>query len=152
MSGGGGYFSITGDNPLLLEPLFNDPHLRGTNFVMLHGGWPFVHEAGSLLQKPNAYLDISQQALTFPPRTLASWLREWLEVFPEKVLYGTDAYPYSESMGWEESLWIANRNAREALGLALTGMVRDGEIDQTRAEQLAHDVLRGNAERLYRLK
>ena len=27
-SGGGGYFSIAGDNPLLLEPLFNDPRLR----------------------------------------------------------------------------------------------------------------------------
>ncbi len=151
MSGGGGYFAIAGANPLLLEPLFNDPHLRGTNFVMLHGGWPFVHEVGSLLQKPNAYLDISQQTLTFPPRTLAGWLREWLETFPDKVLYGTDAYPYSDSMGWEESLWIANRNARQALGLALTGMMRDGEIDQARAKNIAHDVLRGNAARLYHL-
>ncbi len=151
MSGGGGYFSIAGANPLLLEPLFNDPDLRGTNFVMLHGGWPFVHEVGSLLQKPNAYLDISQQSLTFPPRTLAGWLREWLETFPDKVLYGTDAYPYSDSMGWEESLWIADRNAREALGLALTGMVRDGEIDHARAENIAHDVLCGNAARLYHL-
>lgn len=151
MSGGGGYFSIAGDNPLLLEPLFNDPHLRGTNFVMLHGGWPFVHEVGSLLQKPNAFLDLSQEAITFSPRTLAVWLREWLETFPDKVLYGTDAYPYNEAMGWEESLWIANRNAREALGLALSGMLRDGEIDEARAEHLAHDVLRGNAVRLYHL-
>src|SRR5439155_167194 len=37
-SGGGGYFDIAGDNPLLLEPLFNDPRLRKTNFVLLHGG------------------------------------------------------------------------------------------------------------------
>ncbi len=151
MSGGGGYFGIAGANPLLLEPLFNDPHLRGTTFVLLHGGWPFVHEVGSLLQKPNVYLDLSQQALTFPPRTLASWLREWLETFPDKVLYGTDAYPYSEFMGWEESLWIADRNARRALGLALTGMVRDGEIDRTRAKNIAKDVLSGTAVRLYKL-
>jgi len=152
MSGGGGYFDVSAGNPLLLESLFNDPKLRKTRFVMLHGGWPFVREAGSLLQKPNVYLDLSQQALTFPPRTLAGWLREWLETFPDKVLFGTDGYPFSESMGWEESEWIASRNARQALGLALTGMLRDGEINQERAEELARMVLRGSAVKLYGLQ
>ncbi len=151
MSGGGGYFGIAGANPALLEPLFNDPRLRKTNFVMLHGGWPYVREAGAMLQKPNVYLDLSQEALTFPPRTLALWLREWLETFPDKVLYGTDGYPFSDSMGWEESLWIANGNARAALGLALTGMLQDGEIDRAGAEKIATMVLRGNAIALYRL-
>ena len=151
MSGGGGYFSITGANPLLLEPLFNDPALRKTNFVLLHGGWPFVREAGALLQKPNVYLDISQQALTIPPHTLAQWLREWLEIFPDKVLFGTDGYPFTSSLGWEESSWIANRNAREALGLALTGMIADREITRARALELARMVLFENANHLYRL-
>ncbi len=151
MSGGGGYFHIAGDNPLLLEPLFNDPRLRKTRFVMLHGGWPFVREAGSLLQKPNVFLDLSQESLTFPPRTLAGWLREWLETFPGKVLFGTDGYPYSDAMGWEESTWIAAHNARQALGLALTGMLRDGEINRARANQIALAVLRDNAKTLYKL-
>jgi len=151
MSGGGRYFSIAGVNPLNLEPLFNDPALKDTNFVMLHGGWPFVHEAGSLLQKPNVYLDISQQALSIPARTLSTWLREWLELYPEKVLFATDGYPFSSSLGWEESTWLAARNAREALGLALTGMERDGEISPTRAAELAHMVLHDNAAALYRL-
>jgi predicted TIM-barrel fold metal-dependent hydrolase len=149
MSGGGGYFSIGGGNPLLLEGVFNDSTLRRTKFVLLHGGWPFVREAGSLLQKPNVYLDLSQQALTFPPRTLAGWLREWLETFPDKVLFGTDGYPFSDAMGWEESTWIAARNARQALGLALTGMVQDGEITRPRAAEIAAMALRGNAETLY---
>jgi predicted TIM-barrel fold metal-dependent hydrolase len=149
MSGGGGYFGIAGANPLLLEPLFNDPSLRKTRFVLLHGGWPFVHEIGALLQKPNVYLDLSQQALTFPPRTLATWLREWLELFPEKVLFGTDGYPYSDVLGWEESTWIAARNAREALALALTGMLQDHEIDRPRAAKIATGVLRQNALALY---
>lgn len=149
MSGGGRYFSIAGDNPLLLEPLFNDARLKDTRFVMLHGGWPFVREAGALLQKPNVYLDISQEALTFTPRTLSGWLREWLETYPDKVLFGTDGYPFSESMGWEEATWIASRNAREALGLALTGMMRDGEISRARAESIANQVLHGTAESLY---
>ena len=152
MAGGGGYFSIAGVNPLLLEPLFNDPTLRHTNFVLLHGGWPYVHEAGALLQKPNVYLDLSQQALTIPPHTLATWLREWLELYPEKVLFGTDGYPYSASMGWEESTWIASRQARAALGIALTGMMRDGEITPERAGALAERVLRGNAAALYKLQ
>jgi uncharacterized protein len=149
MSGGGGYFDIAGANPLRLEPLFNDVRLRNTRFVMLHGGWPFVREAGALLQKPNVYLDISQEALTFPPRTLATWLREWLEIFPDKVLFGTDGYPFSQSLGWEEATWIASHNAREALGLALTGMMRDGETSRARAEEIAGMVLRKNAESLY---
>lgn len=108
-----------------------------------------MHEAGALLQKPNVYLDLSQQALLFPPRTLAGWLREWLETFPEKVLYGTDGYPFSDALGWEESTWIANRTAREALGLALTGMMRDGEISRERAGKIAEYVLRGSAAQLY---
>jgi hypothetical protein len=151
MAGGGSYFSIAGVNPLLLEPLFNDPRLRKTNFVLLHGGWPYVREIGSLLQKPNVYLDISGQDLLLTPRTEARWLREWLEFAPEKVLFGSDGYPYSDEMSWAESTWIASRNARQALGIALTGMFRDGEISRDRANEIARRVLRGNAEALYHL-
>ncbi len=150
LSGGGSYFSIAGANPMLLEPIFNDPRMRRTNFVLLHGGWPYVREANALLQKPNVYLDLSQQALSFPPRTLATWLRELLETFPEKVLYGTDGYALSDAEGWEESTWIANRNARQALALALTGMVEDGEITRPRALAMADEVLHGTAEALYK--
>jgi hypothetical protein len=149
MSGGGSYFSVAGVNPLLLEPLFNDPRLRRTNFVLLHGGWPYVREIGALLQKPNVYLDISGQDLLLTPRTEAQWLREWLEFEPEKVLFGTDGYPYSDEMGWAESTWIASHNARAALGIALTGMLQDGEITSDRAKEIARRMLRGNAESLY---
>jgi uncharacterized protein len=150
MAGAGSYFSVGGVNPLLLEPLFNDLRLRKTSFVLLHGGWPYIREIGSLLQKPNVYLDISSQDLIIPSHTEAQWLREWLELEPEKVLFGTDGYSYSDGLGWPESTWIANRNAREALGIALTGMLRDGEIDRKRAGELARLVLRGNAEALYK--
>ena len=149
--GAGSYFSLAGVNPLLLEPLFTDKALRNTSFVMLHGSWPYVHEAGALLQKPNVYLDLSQQVVLFSPRLLSTWLREWLELYPDKVLFGTDAYPYSPAMGWEELLWIGNRNAREALALTLTGMLRDGIVDMPRAKAIATMVLRGNAAKLYHL-
>jgi predicted TIM-barrel fold metal-dependent hydrolase len=109
-----------------------------------------VREMGALLQKPNVYADISSQALTMTPHTLAQWLREWLEIVPEKVLFGTDGYPYSDELGWPEATWIASRNARQALGIALTGMLDDGEISRARAGELARMVLRGNAQALYK--
>jgi len=147
----GGYFDVAGANPLLLQSVLNDPELRKTNFVIVHGGWPFTRETTALLQKPNAYLDYSAQSLVLPPATLAHTLREWLEWTPEKVLFGTDAYPYSDELGWEESEWLAAKRGREALAIALTGMLRDGEISQDRAFELARMVLRENARRLYGL-
>ncbi|HTX39143.1 MAG TPA: amidohydrolase family protein [Bryobacteraceae bacterium] len=151
MAGAGGYFDVAGANPLNLESVLNDPGLRKTRFVMLHGGWPFIREIAALLAKPNAYLDFSQQSLMLPPVTLAGNLREWLELNPEKVLFATDAYPYSNEMGWEESGWVAARNGREALAIALTAMLRDGEITRARASELARMVLRENARALYGL-
>ena len=65
------------------------------------------------------------------------------------MLFGTDGYPYSDSLGWAESTWIASRNGREALGLALTGMLADGEISRGRAQAIATEVLRSTALSLY---
>jgi len=150
--GAGGYFGIAGTNPLLLEPAFNNPRLHNTNFVMLHGGWPFTREITALLTKPNVYTDFSAQTLMNYPRAVAQVLREWLELAPEKVLFGTDAYPYSEESGWEQSAWVATSGGRQALGLALTEMLNDGEITRGRAFELAHLVLHDNAAKLYGLK
>jgi predicted TIM-barrel fold metal-dependent hydrolase len=149
--GAGGYFGIAGTNPLLLESVFNDPRLHGTTFVLLHGGWPFTREITALLTKPNVYTDFSAQTLMNYPRAVAQVLREWLEYAPDKVLFGTDAYPYSDESGWEQSAWVATRDGREALGLALTGMLNDGEITRDRAFELAHLVLHDNAAKLYHL-
>ncbi|MEO8370758.1 MAG: amidohydrolase [Candidatus Solibacter sp.] len=150
-AGAGGYFDVAGANPLHLESLLNDPSLRKTKFVMVHGGWPFTREITPLLTKPNAYLDFSQQSLVVSPATLAVTLREWLELVPEKVMFATDAYPYSSELGWEESGWLSAHNGREALGRALTAMLRDGAITRTRAVELARLVLRDNARSLYGL-
>jgi predicted TIM-barrel fold metal-dependent hydrolase len=150
-AGAGGYFYVAGANPLLLESVLNAPELRRTKFVMLHGGWPFTREIGALLTKPNAFLDFSAQALEVGPATMAGTLREWLELVPEKVMFGSDAYPYSPEMGWEESGWMAASRGRLALAIALTGMLREGEITRARASKLARMVLRDNARALYGL-
>lgn len=152
MAGAGSYFQVHGANPLLLESVLNDPGLRQTKFVMVHGGWPFTREITSLLAKPNAFLDYSAQDLLLTPATLAAILREFLEFVPEKVMFGTDAYPYMPEMGWEESGWIAARTGRQALAIALTSMLRDGEVSRPRASELARMVLADNARKLYDLR
>jgi predicted TIM-barrel fold metal-dependent hydrolase len=151
MAGAGGYFHVAGANPLLLESVLNDPDLRKTNFVMLHGGWPFTREIGALLTKPNAYLDFSAQAFVTSATSMAGWMREWLEAVPEKVMFATDAYPFMPEMGWEEIGVIDATRGRTALAIALTGMLRDGEISRARASELARMVLRENARALYQL-
>ncbi|HXA64372.1 MAG TPA: amidohydrolase family protein [Bryobacteraceae bacterium] len=150
-AGAGGYFHVAEGNPLGLESVLNDPKLRKTNFVMLHGGWPFTREVAALLSKPNAYTDFSSQTFTNYPRAVAGAIREWLEYAPERVMFATDAYPFSEEMYWEEAGWVAATTGRQALGLALTEMMRDGEITRARAIEIAHMVLRDNARKLYNL-
>ncbi len=152
--GAGGYFDFQGANPLRLEGLFNDPSLRKTNFVMVHGGWPFTREAGALLAKPNVYLDFSLQPFLQAPSELARTIRAWLEVTPEKVMFGTDSYPTAPEagLGWTDATLIASEAGREALGRALTDMVREGTASRARAGELAAMVLRENARKLYGLK
>ena len=102
------------------------------------------------MMKPNVYADMSQQTWMESPEHLATTLRYWLEWYPEKILYGTDLSPGgSPEIDWEEIAWQTNDTARRALGIALTGMMRDGEITRAQALEMARAVLRGNAERLY---
>ena len=146
----GSYFRMANANPMALESLFNDPSLRRTKFVMLHGGWPFVREAAALIEKPNVYLDFSLLSyFTYPPE-MARAIRLYLESAPEKVLYASDASPFGGDVGWEETAWLGATNGRQALGLALTGMLNDGEITRDRAKELVHMVIRENARQLYR--
>ena len=149
--GAGNYFDAAGADPLLLEPVFNDPALRKTNFVIIHGGGAFAAHAGAMLWKPNVYVDTSLMTLAYPPPRLAGVLREWLGQFPEKVLFGSDAVAFGPDMGWEVAAWMGTSNARAALALALTAMGRDGEVSLSRAEEIATMVMRTNAARLYRL-
>ena len=152
LTGAGSYSSLRTANPLLLEQVFNDPALRKTNFVLIHGGWPYVKEVAFLFSKPNVYADFSAQTFLLYPRELSQTLRIWLEHYPEKVLFGTDSAPFAPEVNWEETGWLTTSTARRALALALTGMMNDGEITRERALQLARMVMRENAIKLYNLK
>ncbi len=153
--GGLPYFNISGSNPMLLESVFNDPDQRNTKFVIIHGGWPFDKEAGVMLFKPNVYVDFSAQTFLRSTHALSETIRAWLEWYPEKVLFGTDATgpsPPSPSSNWEERAWLSTKTARNALAIALTGMMNGEQISRNRAFELAEMVLRTNAIRLYDLR
>ncbi len=148
----GGFYRSAGSAPHLLEPAFNDSTLRGTKFIVVHGGWPLFGETQGLLTKPNVYTDISMMDVMLSPTVLAGVLRQWLGEWPEKVLFGTDAFDGGVEQGWEQVAWVGSSTARRALAIALTGMMRDGEISRSRAEALARMVLRDNAAALYGLR
>jgi hypothetical protein len=152
IDGAGGYYRQSGSNPLLLETAFNDPTLRKTNFVVVHGGYPFTQAMRGLMSKPNVYADFSAQTFFIYPRELSEILRNWLEFYPDKILFGTDAFSFGPEVDWPEVAWLSNTTARQALALALTGMMNDGEITRARALELARMVLRENALKLYGFK
>lgn len=149
--GAGGFFGVLGSDPLLLEPVFNDPGLRGTNFVIVHGGGLFADRTGALLMKPNVYADFSVMTLIYTPNRLARVLRDWLSQFPGKVLFGSDAFGNGPDAGWELAAWLSSKTAREGLTIALSEMLRDGEVTREGAEEIATMVLRANAAKLYKL-
>jgi uncharacterized protein len=150
--GCGGYFAMEGSSPLLLDSLFNDPTLRKTNFVMLHGGaGGFEGLVPYLLMKPNVYADFSEQTWMIAPRHIASSIRFMLEFYPEKVMFGTDLYPLEPQVDWEETGYLTSTAGRTALALALTGMILDGEITREQASAIAHMVMHDNAAKLYGL-
>jgi predicted TIM-barrel fold metal-dependent hydrolase len=150
-SGCGDFFDNDGANPMRLSSVLNDPELRRTVFVLLHGGSPTERTAAALIVKPNVYVDTSSLELLWSPAELARTLRPWLETMPEHVMFGTDAGPWGPGAGWEETTWLGSRKTRQALTLALTQMINEHVITSARAREIARRVLRDNATELYRL-
>ena len=147
----GGFYSPRGSAPHLLEPTFNDSTLRATKFIIVHGGWPLVGETQGMLSKANVYADVSMMDDILSPSLLAGVLRQWLGEWPEKVLFGWDAFDGGVEQGWEQIAWVGTTTTRRALAIALSGMMRDGEITRDRAQALARMVLRENAAAVYGL-
>jgi hypothetical protein len=151
LEGFGGFYSPRGSAPHLLESALNDSTLRGTNFVIVHGGWPLIGETQSLLARPNVFADISAMVLIVEPARLAQVLRQWLAEWPEKVLFGTDAFDGGPDQGWADVAWVGATTARRALAEALTDMMRAGDVDRSRAQEVARMVMRENAVEAYHL-
>jgi predicted TIM-barrel fold metal-dependent hydrolase len=83
------------------------------------------------------------------PSELKTVLKDWLSTYPDKIVFGSDAFPFNEALGAEEVYWLGVRTAREALAAALAEMVSEGDVSETKAEQMAHAFLHDTAAGVY---
>lgn len=133
-----------------LEDVLADPRFFATPVVLIHGGGPWHEIAIYLALKPNVWVDMSSMAFLHPVPDFADILRRFLLFAPEKVLYGTDAASYPSVPGGADVQHVVlSRATRDALYLALSGLVRDGVIDEPRAVAMGRAILRDNARRLH---
>jgi hypothetical protein len=145
----GDYYNLRNGNGLQLENVLRDPRYLGVTFVLLHGCYPWERQAIWLAAMKNVYLDSSFMELIMYPAALKDSLRQWLEVFPDKIVFGTDAFPFNDALGAEVTFWHGVNSARKALAAALAEMVAEGEVTEARALELAHGYLHDNAAKLY---
>jgi len=145
----GDYFNLSESNIMNLESILRDPRYSNVTFVMIHGGYPYDRQAIWLTSAKNVYLDSSETEILLYPSQFKNTLKLWLETFPEKVTFGTDAFPYNNILGAEESYWLGVQSSRTALAAALAEMISMGEVNETQALQMAHGYLHDNAVKLY---
>ena len=145
----GDYFSLHNGNVLNLENVVRDPRYKNVTFVLIHGGWPYEREAALMTAVKNVYLDTSFQSELLYPSQFKDVLKQLLTLFPDKMMYGSDAFPFSEVLGAEESFWLAARTTRTGLAAALAELVEEGAVSEPKALELARNYLHDNAARLY---
>jgi hypothetical protein len=145
----GDYFSLRNGNPLNLENVLRDPRYAKIKFVLIHGGYPYTLEMIWLTAAKNVYTDSSLMGYYVYPSELKNILKQWLSLYPEKIMFGSDAFPFNEAVGAEETFWLAVRSACTAAAAALAELVSEGAVTQENALALARMYLHDNAARLY---
>ena len=147
--GTGDYFSLRNGNPLNLENVLRDPRYSKTKFVLIHGGYPYTLDMIWLTAAKNVYTDSSLMGYYVYPSELKHILKQWISLFPERMMFGSDAFPFNDALGAEETMWLAVRSARTAVAAALAELVAEGAFDEQKAVELARMYLHDNAAKLY---
>src|SRR5580704_975882 len=145
----GDYFSLRNGHPLNLENVVRDPRNSKINFVLIHGGYPYTLDMIWMTAAKNVYTDSSLMGYYVYPSELKNILKQWMSLFPEKMMFGSDAFPFNEAVGAEETFWLASRSARTAVAAALAELVSEGAFSEEKALALAHLYLHDNAVKLY---
>jgi uncharacterized protein len=145
----GDYFSLRNGNPLNLENVLRDPRYAKTNFVLIHGGYPYTLDMIWLTAAKNVYTDSSLMGYYVYPSELKNILKQWISLFPERIMFGSDAFPFGDAVGAEETFWLAARSARTAIAAALAELVSEGAFTEEKALALARMYLHDNAAHLY---
>ena len=145
----GDYFSLRNGNPLNLENVLRDPRYAKVKFVLIHGGYPYTLDMIWLTAAKNVYTDSSLMGYYVYPSELKNILKQWISLFPERIMFGSDAFPFGDAVGAEETFWLAARSARTALAAALAELVSEGAFAEEKALELARMYLHDNAAHLY---
>jgi hypothetical protein len=145
----GDYFSLRNGNPLNLENVLRDPRYKNVKFVLIHGGYPYTLDMIWLTAAKNVYTDSSLMGYYVYPSELKNILKQWISLYPERIMFGSDAFPFNDAVGAEETFWLAIRSARMAVAAALAELVAEGAFTEEKALELAHMYLHDNAARLY---
>jgi uncharacterized protein len=145
----GDHFSLANGNPLNLENVLRDPRYKNVKFVLIHGGYPHTLEMIWMTAAKNVYTDSSLMGYYVYPSELKNILKQWISLYPEKMMFGSDAFPFNDAVGAEETFWLAVRSARTAVAAALTELVAEGAFSETKALELARMYLHDNAAKLY---
>ena len=145
----GDYFSLVNGNPLNLENVLRDPRYKNVKFVLIHGGYPHTLETIWMTAAKNVYTDSSLMGYYVYPSELKNILKQWISLYPERMMFGSDAFPFNDAVGAEETFWLAARSARTAVAAALADLVAEGAFTEPKALELARMYLHDNAAKLY---
>ncbi|HXR18232.1 MAG TPA: amidohydrolase family protein [Terriglobales bacterium] len=149
--GAGNYYYLREGNAMDLENILRDTRYKDTIFVMIHGGYPYDRESIWLAALPNVYLDSSEFVLLTYPAEYSRILKNWFEIYPEKIVFGSDAFPYTREVAVPETYWLAIHTARTATAAALAEMVAEGEISEAKALEIARDYFHDTTAKLFGL-
>jgi uncharacterized protein len=145
----GDFFSLHNGNVLNLENVLRDPRYDSVTFVLLHGGFPYERQIIWLAARKNVYVDSSLTDLYLYPSEFKDVLKYWLSIYPEKVVFGSDAFPFNEALGAEEAYWLSVQSSREALSAALAELVSEHAFTKEQALKIARGYLHDNAAQVY---
>src|SRR5437868_6725653 len=122
----GDYFRLTNGNPLNLENVLRDPRYKNVKFVLIHGGYPHTLEMIWMTAAKNVYTDSSLMGYYVYPSELKNILKQWISLYPERMMFGSDAFPFNDAVGDQETFWLAHRSARTAVAAALAELIAEG--------------------------
>jgi predicted TIM-barrel fold metal-dependent hydrolase len=132
-------------DPENLLPVLEDSTFHSTQFILFHGGYPFISKMGYIAGAfSNVYLDFTclcQESWSMLKRAL----HEWIDIVPmDRIVTGSD--------GSYEWLYFAAKYNRECLAEVLAEKVQKEHMNLELALDVAQHILTENAERVFKIK
>ena len=137
-----GQARIQGSNPMLLVDMI-EAH-PGTNFILFHGGYPWVDDMAVILQKSASHVWVDSCWLPMLSYSTAKRaFHEWLDAFPSnRIMWGADC-------NHGEGIYGATEFTRRCVAEVLAEKVDRGDLHEKHALRIGQQILRDNALELF---